>query len=111
MMEQAKYIISVAEPWDFESLDGQNVIKGRILNMKSNQYLVFKSNHSIQFGEIEGDILILTPRHYGYDFFDFKDEIIAFNGSILLREYDEQLSENALLENTKFVIIGSIKKE
>jgi hypothetical protein len=109
-MEQIKYVISVAEPWDFESPDGQNVIKGTILSKKSNQCLIFKSNHYLQFNDIKGNILILTPRYYGCDFSNFQNDTIAFNGSILLREYDEQLSENSLQENAKFVIIGAIKK-
>jgi len=45
-MKNEKYFISVGEPWDFENQEGQNIIKGNILNVKSNQCLVFKSNHN-----------------------------------------------------------------
>jgi hypothetical protein len=110
-MKEEKYFITVSEPWNFESSDGQNIIKGNILSIKSNQCIVFKSNCYLQFDEVKGNILILTPRHYGYDFSKFQDEIIVFNGSILLREYNEQLSENELRGSSKFVIIGSIRKE
>jgi len=110
-MKEGKYFITVSEPWDFESSDGQNIIKGSILSIKSTQCIVFRSNSYLQFDDVKGNILILTPRHYGYDFSNFQNEIIAFNGGILLREYNEELSENELRENTKFVIIGSIRKE
>ena len=88
----------------------ENIIRGSILCRKSNQCIIFKSNDYLQFGDIEGNILILTPRHHGYDFSNFHDGIIAFNGSILLMEYNEQLGESELKENSKFVIIGSLRK-
>jgi hypothetical protein len=109
-MEEEKYFISVSEPWDFESLDGNNIIGGNVLAMKNDKYLVFKSNHYLQFGKIKGNILILTPRHNGYDFSNYQNEIIAFNGSILLIDYNELLNENVLIENSQFIIIGSIRK-
>jgi hypothetical protein len=110
MMEEEKYFITVSEPWDFESSDGQNIIKGSILSIKSSQCIVFRSNNYLQFDDVKGNILILTQRHYGYDFSNFKNEIIAFNGGVLLGEYNEELSESQLREKTKFVIIGSMRK-
>ena len=109
-MKQEKYFITVSEPWDFESSDGQNIIRGNILSIKNNQCIVFKSNNDLQFNDVKGNILILFPRHYGYDFSNFYNEIIAFNGGLLLTEYDENLSEKELEENSKFVIIGSIRE-
>jgi hypothetical protein len=110
-MKNEKYFISVGEPWDFESQDGQNIIRGNILSVKSNQCLVFKSNYYLKFGEIKGDILILTPRHKGNDFSDLQNELVVVNGSLLLKEYNKELSEKELQENAKFEIIGSIRKE
>lgn len=109
-MKEEKYFITVSEPWNFGSSDGQNIIRGSILSIKSNQCIVFKSNNDLQFDDVKGNILILTPRHYGYNFSNFQNEIIAFNGSVLLGEYSEHLSENELRENAKFVIIGSIRE-
>lgn len=110
-MKKERYFILVGEPWDFESPDGQNIIKGNILSVKSNQYLVFKANHCLKFDRIESDILILTPRHQGNDFSDLPNELVVINGSLLFREYDETLSEKELQENAQFVIIGGIRKE
>ena len=110
-MEQEKYFISVSEPWDFESKDGQNVIRGNILNIRGNQCLVFKSNHYLKFDDIEGNVLILTPRHQGNDFSELNNEFVVVNGSILVGEYNEGLSEKDLQSNSKFKIIGSIRKE
>lgn len=106
-MKHEKYFISVGEPWDFESEDGQNIIRGNIVSIKSNQCLVFKTNYSLQFGEAKGDILILTPRHKGNDFSDLQNELVVVNGSLLLTEYTKELSEKELQENA----IGSIKNE
>jgi len=110
-MKQEKYFISVGEPWDFESPDGQNVIKGNIINIKSNQCIVFKSDHCLNFDDIKGNIIILTPRHQDNDFSELASELIVINGSVLLKEYNEKLSEKELQQNAKFEIIGSIRKE
>jgi hypothetical protein len=110
-MKDEKYFISVGEPWDFESPDGQNIVRGNILSIISNQCIVFKSNHALQFGNIKGNILVLTPRTHGNVFSELKSDLVVINGSILLKEYNEQLSENELKDNMKFVIIGSIRKE
>jgi hypothetical protein len=110
-MKHENYFISVGEPWDFESEDGQNIIRGSIISMKSNQCLVFKMNYNLQFGEVKGDILILTPRHKGNDFSVLQNELVVVNGSLLLNEYKTEFSEKELQENAKFEIIGSIRKE
>lgn len=70
-MEQEEYCISVGEPWDFESQDGQNIIRGHILCMKSDRCIVFKSNHYLKFAVAAGYILILTPRYKENDFSEF----------------------------------------
>lgn len=109
-MKQEGYYILVSEPWDYESPDGPNLITGTILDKKSNKCLIFKSNCYLQFDEVNGDVLVLTPRHSGYDFSTLSDEIIAFNGSVLLKNYDVKMNENELMKNSKFVIIGSLRK-
>ena len=86
-MEQEEYCISVGEPWNFESQDGQNVIKGYIVN-----------------------ILILTTRYKESYFSNLTREAVGVNGGIFLRKYDEKLCENELEQNIKFEIIGSIRK-
>ena len=110
-MEEEKYFLSVGDPWDFESPDGQNIIRGNILNIKSDKCIVFKSNHYLQFDDVKGNILILFPRYQGDNFLNFENEIIAFNGNVMLIDYNEQLCEKELLKNTKFVIIGTIRKD
>lgn len=110
-MEQKNYFISVAEPWDFKGLDGANIIRGQILSIKSKQCLVFKSNNIMEFGIVKGNFLILSSRHYDVDYFNLNDKNLTFNGGVLLNEYDENLSEKELKENSKFVIIGSIHEE
>lgn len=56
-----KYFVSVSEPWDYESANGQDIIKGRILDKKSNDCIVFESDDFTQFDDIKSNILILTP--------------------------------------------------
>lgn len=110
-MEQRKCFIKVSDPWNFESPDGENTIKGDIVSQRSNQCIVFRSDYCIEIDEVKGCILILTPRHYGYDFSKSQDGIVILNAGILLVEYSEQLSENELNKNSKFVMIGSLRIE
>lgn len=109
-MKEEKYFISVGEPWDFESIDGQNIVGGNIVAIKSNQCLVFKTKHYLRFDGVKGNILILIPRYYGNDFSNLSNGHVVINGSLLLKEYCEVLSEKELQENAQFVIVGSIKK-
>ena len=110
-MVQENYFISVGEPWNFESKDGQNVIRGNIFRFKNNNCLVFKCNHHLAFGDIKGDVLILTPRHSGNDFSALISGLVVVNGSLLTREYNDMLSEKELIENSKLCIMGSIRNE
>lgn len=110
-MKREKCFISVAEPWNFESPDGQNIVRGNILTVKSNQCVVFKADHYLEFDSINSDILILTPRHRETDFSDLSKQLITVNGSLLLKNYEDSLSEKELKENARFIIIGSIRKE
>ena len=110
-MKQESYFISVGEPWNFERTDGQNIIRGNIVCIKSNNCLVFKCNHHLTFGDIKGDILILTPRHKGNGFSALISGLVVVNGSLLIREYNDMLSEKELRENSKLWIMGSIRKE
>jgi hypothetical protein len=108
-MKNTKYYISVGEPWDFESLDGQNIIKGKILSSKGDNCLIFKSKHLLNFGDINGDILILSPRCIDKNFKNIEDRV-DINGGLLLEEFNDNLTEKELKDKSKFVIIGSINK-
>jgi hypothetical protein len=105
-----EYIISVGEPWDFKTSDGQNIIKGAILKILSKACLVFKSNSIINIHGLKGDILILTSRSVVSNFYDLKNtiDLVTINGGLLLNEYNENTSEQILKENSKFIIIGTI---
>lgn len=103
-----EYYISVGEPWDFESPDGQNIIKGKILHMLTNTCLVYKSNYNLTFCDITGDTLILTPRYQDGDFSNLYNNIVTINGSILIIDYEKDFNKEKLMNNSVFKIIGSI---
>lgn len=108
---EKKYFISVGEPWDFESPDGQNIINGIIIKILSVTCLVFKANYVLAINGISSNLFVLYPRHAESDFDDLKNGVdyVTINGSILPREYNENMDEDFLKENSKFVIIGSIR--
>lgn len=107
-MNKEQYFISVGEPWDFESPDGQNIVGGHILCIKSNRCIVFRTNHCLKFDRFEGDILILSPRDRGIDFSDLPNKCVIVNGGLLIKHDDEDLDEKQLIANAQFVMIGTI---
>lgn len=97
-MNKPKYFISVGEPWNFESPDGQNIINGRIVKILSATCLIFESNYELDFNKNKGSIFILFPRHLNNDFTDLKNlnTYIVINGCFLTKEYNDKLSEEDL---------------
>lgn len=43
------HTITIAEPWNFESPDGKNIIRGIILSIVNSYLLVFKANYLLNF--------------------------------------------------------------
>jgi hypothetical protein len=109
----AKYFISVGEPWDFESPDGQNIIRGFVLKIISATCLIFKANYLLNIGGVKGDVLVLTPRDLDGSFYELKNDFdyLTVNGGLLLVEYDENYNEKIVKDNSKFIIVGGVRKE
>jgi hypothetical protein len=110
-MEKEKYVISVGEPWNFESIDGQNIIKGIVLEILNDKCLIFKANNCLEFNQAVGNVLILSPRCKDENFNNLSNKSVTINGGLLLIDYNKDLIENELKNNSKFVIIGSISRE
>lgn len=110
-MQQKKYFISVGEPWNFDSPDGQNIINGVVIKILSATCLIFKANYILNFKGISSNFFVLYPRHLVNNFDDLTNgtDYITINGNILPEEYDEKMDEIYLKERSKFVIIGSIR--
>lgn len=109
-MQQKRYFISVGEPWDFDSPDGQNIINGIIVRILSATCLIFKANYILEFKGVTGNYFVLYPRHSESDFDDLRagNDYVTINGYILPQEYSENMNEDYLKDKSKFVLIGSI---
>jgi hypothetical protein len=107
----SKYYISVSEPWDFEGPDGGNIIKGDILQIVSPTCIIFKSNSGLKFDDNEGNLMVLSPRHYESDFQDLSMSkvLVPINGGLFLGQFNENLTEKDIREKAHFSIIGSIR--
>ncbi|EQA71114.1 hypothetical protein [Leptospira noguchii] len=107
-MENKNYYISVDEPWDFVGPDGKNRINGHILKIVDNDCVLFKTNHILNFDNVEGDILVLLSRHTGYHFDSLEtNKFWTFGGGLLLTKDYENMNRKELEKNSKYVIIGS----
>ncbi|MCB0698376.1 MAG: hypothetical protein KDC11_00950 [Chitinophagaceae bacterium] len=113
-MSKSDYILSVSEPWDFEGPDGENVIYGRIVKEVTNNCLIFESNNPVSIDNVTGSVFVAFGRHDGYDF-EYsvkKDGIWSANIGLYTSDDELYLNMNSkeLMEHSKYVIIGSVKK-
>jgi hypothetical protein len=110
-MKPKQYYISVGEPWDFNSPDGQNVINGIIIKILSATCLIFRANYILDFKGHLGDIFILYPRYSKSDFAGLENETnyVAINGNLLVGGFNESMTEEELKDRSAFVLIGSIR--
>lgn len=100
--------IIVSEPWDFESVDGENIINGSIVNNLNNICLVFKTNNTISIDNLSGEYLILFPRSKeSFANLGFENGI-SINAGLLQVEYNKDMNTDYLKDNSKFVLIGSL---
>lgn len=107
-----KYTITVSEPWDFASSDGINIIKGTIIHLVNDKCIIFRSDKSQQFEQGKGRLFVLFPRVQDYTFSEIeKNKSIDINGGLLNSRFNYKNTEEELVKNSTFVIIGSISKE
>lgn len=109
-MINSKCYISVGEPWDFESSDGPNILKGRIIRVFSPKCVVFEANQPVACKGYEGRIFVLHPRYYNTSF-DQSLTGITVNGAILTVPWDAISSEEDLEGKVKYAIIGGLIME
>lgn len=102
------YTITIAEPWDFESPDGKNIIRGIILSIVNSYLIIFKANYLLNFDGISGDILILSPRFKERGFESIATKEVDVNGGLFLDDYSKGFEEKKLKKNCKFVLIGTL---
>lgn len=104
-----EYIVIVSSPWDFVGPDGDNSIKGKIINTIPPKRIIFKCNNQVSFKGKNGDILILGIR-YRDDNIEllYTEEHLTVNGGLLLTEYDKNMSYEELEHNSFFAMIGTI---
>src|ERR1700755_1491776 len=95
--------ISVGEPWNFKSPDGDNIINGLITTFLSPKRLLFRANYVLYFGDLHGDVFVLTPRYTGETFDELSNAMyVPVNGSILSNTVD-YAHEAGVETHSKFV--------
>jgi len=110
-MEKLSCYISVSEPWDFDGPNGKNIIKGKIMKIINNDCVIFKSDSDIKIDEVEGNIFVLLSRYFNNHFSSINNEQFwSIGGGILLLDSYEGMDKNQLEQNSKYVIIGSLRK-
>jgi hypothetical protein len=105
-----KYKIIVSEPWDFNGPVGANLIIGEIVKVISPLFIVFKSDYLLNFEGKIGNILILKPRYEKQFLTEENNYEGTVGGGMLLIDNYEDKDEKYLEENSKYVLIGSLKK-
>lgn len=110
-MNKDGYYISVSDPWDFVGPDGKNILKGVLMKIISKDCVIFKSNSLIEIDKVKGDIFVLLSRHQGNHFNKIADKGFWTIGvGLLLTNSYEGMDKDQLEQNSKYVIIGTLRK-
>ncbi len=106
------YYVGVSEPWDFIGPDGKNIIKGKILKIVDNDCVIFKSNHLLEMEGKTSYILILLSRHKDLHFDNIeRRNFWTVGGGLLFTDSYDNMNAQELEKNSKYFIIGSLRKE
>lgn len=115
---EEKCSILIADPWDFDSPDGANIMKGKIIKIISVESIIFKSDYKLSFKNHTGNLFVLHPRSKDCDFSELssnviKSGLVSINGGLIMEEnvdiselsgYDKSALDNLSI----FVFIGNI---
>lgn len=111
VLKNNAYYISVGDPWDFSSPDGENIINGSLINTCSKTYLIFKANYVLNFKKGSGDYFVIFPRYLNEDFTSLlngSSTDVTINGSLLPNDF-QTLQNEDLINHSLFVITGSLR--
>ena len=104
-----KVIISIGDPWNYVTPDGQNVIKGRIINTNNKDYVIVKMKYELDVDENKG-MFLLAKLRYKNTSFSRISLLKGVNANFELMNNDEY---RAFIENCYkhklTALIGSIK--
>ncbi len=108
-MKAEMYKITVSEPWDYEGVNGPNVIHGFILKALSTDCLIFESDSNLEFNGDKGKWLLLKSRFENMPLRTNDDYYGVVNGGLIFTD-DLTVSPNVLESKSKFVLIGRLEK-
>ena len=107
----ARYRITVSDPWDFVSESGKNFIVGEIVKAFSSICVIFKSDNLLHFDGHSGKLLVLKTRYKDQKIIKENHYEGTVGGALLLTETYEGFDEKKLEDNSKYVLIGRLEKE
>lgn len=109
MQKEWTHKISVGEPWNYEGIDGANVIIGKIIKVLDKGALLFESKNELEFDGHHGKYLLLHARYVKQDLQrDFQDNKSSTINGALLADFQENESAEELEKKSKFVVIGGL---
>lgn len=104
------YRIVVSEPWNFTSKSGDNLITGKVLKLLSKNSLIFITDYLLEFGDISGRVLILSPR-YDNEIFDENEGLEnTVAGGIVLCDNYQVINEAEIIKNSRYVLTGRLER-
>lgn len=103
-----RVLVSVAEPWDFESEAGPNRLEARVVSVEPrdgrNACWVLEGDVLLEIGGVSGRSLVMRPRHREQSLDALLDgEKVRVNLGLLSE--DEHWASP--LSEAKFIIVGS----
>ena len=102
-------IVSVGEPWNFRSSDGDNVIFGRLMKILPDSAWLVESSSTVSVDARRGHMMLIRPRYVGESLGTVNgDQGIAVNVA-LFDDDTENVHEQASGKQPQFVIVGSVR--
>lgn len=103
--------IIISEPWDFKSVDGNNILDGDIIRKYDSGDYLFKSTSEVEINSFKGQYFYLSRRFKNdiKELFD-KENPITVNGGILTDELCLWDDAQSVETKARFAFIGHFER-
>ena len=100
--------LRVSEPWDFETLQGGNMLEGRILKRLDSKMLIFEATEATSLKGLTSRYWLLSAR-YEKQTFEVEPYHGTVNGALLPTLPAEDDNLMTIQKGSVFAIIGSLQ--
>jgi hypothetical protein len=105
----AELVFSIGEPWNFRSADGDNVIHGRLVEIRTDGSWLVESDGVLCVDGVSGREMLVRPRYTGESLLNPLDETGVNVNVALFAQADELATDAGRCASPHFVLVGSVR--